>query len=59
MIRKFADRQPSLVDFSLPMPPHALGRFVCLIGLNGAGKSTVLQALDFLGTLAVATYLSG
>ena len=50
MIRKFEiDNFKSLVDFSLPMPPHALGRFVCLIGLNGAGKSTVLQALDFLG----------
>ena len=48
MIRKFEiDNFKSLVDFSLPMPPNALGRFVCLIGLNGAGKSTVLQALDF------------
>lgn len=50
MIRKFEiDNFKSLVDFSLPMPPNALGRFVCLIGLNGAGKSTVLQALDFVG----------
>ncbi len=50
MIRRFEiDNFKSLVNFSLPMPPHALGRFVCLIGLNGAGKSTVLQALDFLG----------
>ncbi len=52
MIRSFAiDNFKSLVDFSLPMPPHSLGRFVCLIGLNGAGKSTVIQALDFLGHL--------
>ena len=50
MIRKFEiDNFKSLVEFSLPMPPHSLGRFVCLVGLNGAGKSTVLQALDFLG----------
>ena len=50
MIRRFEiDNFKSLVDFSMPMPPHELGRFVCLIGLNGAGKSTVLQALDFLG----------
>lgn len=33
----------SLVDFKLP-----LDRFNCLIGLNGAGKTTVLQAVDFL-----------
>ena len=34
----------SLVDFQLDMP-----KFTCLIGLNGAGKSTVLQFIDFLG----------
>ena len=28
-----------------------LNKFSCLIGLNGAGKSTVLQALDFLSQL--------
>ena len=33
----------SLVDFELP-----LAKFTCLIGLNGAGKSTVLQFIDFL-----------
>ena len=33
----------SLVDFKLD-----LGKFTCLIGLNGAGKSTVLQFIDFL-----------
>lgn len=37
----------SLADFSMP-----LGQFNCLIGLNGAGKTTVLQALDFIGHLA-------
>jgi ABC-type branched-subunit amino acid transport system ATPase component len=33
----------SLVDFQLD-----LAKFSCLIGLNGAGKSTVLQFIDFL-----------
>lgn len=40
----------SLADFSLP-----LGNFTCLIGLNGAGKTTVLQVLDFIGHLASGT----
>lgn len=30
-----------------------LGKFNCLIGLNGAGKSTILQALDFMSQLMV------
>ena len=34
----------SLVDFDIELP-----KFACLIGLNGAGKSTVLQLIDFLG----------
>ena len=33
----------SLNTFSLPM-----AKFSCLIGLNGVGKSTVLQFADFL-----------
>lgn len=33
----------SLVDFHLP-----LTKFNCLVGLNGSGKSTVLQFFDFL-----------
>ena len=37
----------SLADFSMPFD-----QFNCLIGLNGAGKTTVLQALDFIGHLA-------
>lgn len=37
----------SLVDFRLD-----LAKFTCLIGLNGAGKSTVLQFIDFLGQQA-------
>ncbi|WP_429111159.1 AAA family ATPase [Aeromonas rivipollensis] len=36
------DNFKSLVGFSLP-----LSRFNCVIGQNGAGKTTVLQALDF------------
>ena len=34
----------SLVDFRLD-----LAKFTCLIGLNGSGKSTVLQFIDFIG----------
>jgi predicted ATPase len=37
------DNFKSLVDFELP-----LAKFSCLVGLNGAGKSTVLQLFDFL-----------
>lgn len=37
----------SLSDFSMPFD-----QFNCLIGLNGSGKTTVLQALDFIGHLA-------
>jgi predicted ATPase len=36
----------SLVDFDLE-----LAKFTCLIGLNGSGKSTVLQFVDFLSQL--------
>jgi predicted ATPase len=36
----------SLVDFKLD-----LEKFTCLIGLNGSGKSTVLQFIDFIGQL--------
>lgn len=61
MIKGFyIDNFKSLVDFRLPPEPHQLGSFTCLVGLNGAGKSTVLQAFDFVGHLAngqVATWL--
>lgn len=40
------DNFKSLVDFRLP-----LAKFNCLVGLNGAGKSTVLQAIDFIAQL--------
>lgn len=37
------DNFKSLVGFDMD-----LAKFTCLVGLNGAGKSTILQALDFL-----------
>ncbi|MEQ6327832.1 ATP-binding protein [Pseudomonas chengduensis] len=36
----------SLVDFKMRLSP-----FNCLVGLNGAGKSTVLQAFDFISAI--------
>jgi energy-coupling factor transporter ATP-binding protein EcfA2 len=42
------DNFKSLVGFECP-----LAKFNCLIGLNGAGKSTILQAMDFLSHLMV------
>ena len=38
----------SLVDFEI-----GLSEFNCLVGLNGSGKSTVLQFLDFLSQLMI------
>jgi predicted ATPase len=41
-----------IVNFkSLAAVTIPLGHFTCLVGMNGAGKSTVLQALDFLSQL--------
>lgn len=51
----YIDNFKSLVDFDLD-----LAKFTCLIGLNGSGKSTVLQALDFSSALIsgdVSTWL--
>lgn len=42
----WVDNFKSLVDFRLE-----LEKFNCVVGLNGAGKSTVLQALDFVSQL--------
>lgn len=36
----------SVADLSLP-----LSKFNCFIGMNGAGKSTILQAIDFISQL--------
>ncbi|WMW05612.1 AAA family ATPase [Pseudomonas entomophila] len=41
--RMAIDNFKSLVGFTM-----SLTKFTCLIGLNGAGKSTILQAMDFL-----------
>jgi AAA15 family ATPase/GTPase len=47
MIKKlWLDNFKSLVNFEL-----RLEKFTCLIGLNGAGKSTVLQGIDFIAQL--------
>jgi predicted ATPase len=49
MLRRFHIKNfKSLVDFSL----DEMGQFVCLTGLNGSGKTTVLQAIDFVAHLA-------
>lgn len=49
MIRKLVVRNfKSLAKVRLD-----LDRFNCLIGMNGAGKSTVLQAFDFLSNLFI------
>lgn len=55
MLTRFQiDNFKSLSEFSLPpLGDESLPNFVCLIGLNGSGKSTVLQALDFLSQLVV------
>lgn len=42
------DNFKSLVDFELE-----LSTFNCIVGLNSSGKSTVLQAIDFLSNLMV------
>jgi predicted ATPase len=48
MIKEFyLDNFKSLVDFRIQ-----LTRFTSLIGLNGSGKSTILQAIDFISQLA-------
>ncbi len=39
-----ANNFKSLIDFEMQLP-----KFICLTGLNGSGKSTVLQFIDFLG----------
>ncbi len=42
--RIYANNFKSLINFDIE-----LSKFACLIGLNGAGKSTVLQLIDFIG----------
>ncbi len=53
MITRFhIENFKSLADFDLPPKGHESKAFACLIGLNGAGKSSLLQALDFVAQLA-------
>lgn len=49
--RFFIDNFKSLHKFKIPFPPSSKNTFLCLIGKNGAGKSTVLQAVDFVGEI--------
>lgn len=47
MIRRIKVRNfKSLDDFEI----SGMGKWVCLVGMNGAGKTTFLQLLDFLGS---------
>ena len=49
MLRSFhIENFKSLADFTL----NDMGQFVCLIGLNGAGKTSLLQAIDFMAHVA-------
>lgn len=52
MLRSFhIENFKSLTDFTM----SDMGQFVCLIGMNGAGKTAVLQAIDFLAHLVLGT----
>jgi predicted ATPase len=46
VVSVYVDNFKSLVDFNLD-----LAEFTCLVGFNGAGKSTILQAFDFIASL--------
>ena len=41
----------SLADFDLPPRGQKLAGFTCLIGMNGSGKTSLLQAFDFTAQL--------
>ncbi len=43
----------SLVDFKVDLP-----KLGCLIGLNGSGKSSVLQLIDFLSQFTTVRTIS-
>ncbi len=58
MLKQFTiDNFKSLTDFSLPPAQNigSLPQFSCLVGTNGAGKSTILQAFEFIHHLASGT----
>lgn len=46
VVSVYVDNFKSLVDFKLE-----LSGFTCLVGFNGAGKSTILQLFDFIASL--------
>ncbi len=46
VVSLYVDNFKSLVDFKLE-----LAGFTCLVGLNGVGKSTILQLFDFVASL--------
>jgi len=46
VVSVYVDNFKSLVDFNLE-----LAEFTCLVGFNGAGKSTILQLFDFIASL--------
>jgi len=46
VVSVYVDNFKSLVDFKLE-----LSGFTCLVGFNGAGKSTILQLFDFVASL--------
>jgi predicted ATPase len=46
----YVDNFKSLVDFDLD-----LAEFTCLVGFNGAGKSTILPVFDFIASLFQGT----
>ena len=49
MLRSFhIENFKSLTDFTM----SDMGQFVCLVGLNGAGKTSLIQAIDFMAHLA-------
>ncbi len=52
MLRSFhIENFKSLSDFTM----SDMGQFICLIGMNGAGKTAVIQAIDFVAHLAMGT----
>lgn len=58
MLKQFTiDNFKSLTKFSFPPAQNngTLPHFFCLVGANGAGKSTILQAFDFIHHLASGT----
>jgi energy-coupling factor transporter ATP-binding protein EcfA2 len=53
LVRFWIHNFKSLVDFGFPPKDDTEGlpSLSCLVGLNGAGKSTILQAFDFIAQL--------